>query len=135
MADCLSSRLENRSLFFYTCTDIITRLGRLTLCSVGETTSTCLQCPSIIAHLLHEERGCTAICPLCHHRLLKGTQWVLDGEGFPMNEDWEKSDRPVYCTHCAWHGTVSSTAYLEDDCFHHRCPKCGAVVANRKGEE
>jgi uncharacterized C2H2 Zn-finger protein len=30
---------------------------------------------------------------------------------------------------------MKDVAYLEGDCFPFRCPSCGGIVANRKGEE
>ena len=94
---------------------------------------TCHQCPEIIKQLQREDQSQAARCPLCNRRYVKGRQWVLDEEGFIVNEIWEKSDRPAYCTLCNWAGPMRSTAFRVDDCFPHRCPMCGAVVANRKG--
>lgn len=95
----------------------------------------CFQCKVMIKQLQLEEQGQKVKCPLCNRQYVKGRQWVLDEDGFTVNEVWEKSDRPTYCTKCNWTGPMRSTAYRADDCFPHRCPKCGAVVANRKGEE
>lgn len=85
--------------------------------------------------LQEEPVGHEAHCPICNILYVKGRQWVLDPEGFPVNEVWEMSVRPTYCTMCGWQGMMRDTQYVEGDCFPHRCPKCYAVVANRKGEE
>jgi uncharacterized paraquat-inducible protein A len=97
--------------------------------------SLCPQCHIIIDILQREDRGQNVRCPICSRRYAKGKQWVLNDEGFPVNEIWDKSDRPTYCTQCNWTGPMRLTAFLEGDCFPHLCPKCDAVVANRKGDE
>ncbi|NLT36695.1 MAG: hypothetical protein GXX95_00845 [Methanomassiliicoccus sp.] len=95
----------------------------------------CPQCHIIISILQQEVQGQNVRCPLCSRRYIKGWQWVFDEDGYPVNEIWQESDRPTYCTKCNWTGPMRLTVYLEGDCFPHRCPKCGAVVANWKGEE
>lgn len=97
--------------------------------------SLCPQCHIIINILQLEDRGQKVRCPICSRGYAKGKQWVLDEEGFPVNEIWQESDRYVYCTNCTWSGPMKNTKFLLGDCFPHQCPKCGAVIANRKGEE
>lgn len=95
----------------------------------------CHRCREIVSWLEGRELGRTVRCPICEAMYTRGHNCVVDEAGRPVNEDREKSDRPAYCTACSWTGPMRSTKFLEDDCFPFRCPECGAVVANRKGEE
>ncbi|MDW5562792.1 MAG: hypothetical protein SA339_06145 [Methanomassiliicoccus sp.] len=94
----------------------------------------CHQCQAIIEQLQLEDRGQEARCPICCRRYAR-KHWVLDEAGFLVNERWQESDRPTCCTQCNGAGPMRSTANRTDDCFPHRYLKCGAAVANRKGEE
>jgi predicted RNA-binding Zn-ribbon protein involved in translation (DUF1610 family) len=52
-----------------------------------------------------------------------------------IGEKWKESDRPAYCSSCNWSGAMKDVMFLEGDCFPFRCPSCGGIIANRKGEE
>lgn len=97
--------------------------------------SDCHHCREIVSWLQSREPGRSVKCPICMTIYTRGQHCVVDEAGRPMNEDPTRSERPAYCTACSWSGPMRSAKLLENDCFPFRCPECGAVVANRKGEE
>jgi len=95
----------------------------------------CHRCNEIIVWLHGQEQGRTVRCPICEASYTRGKYCILDEAGNLVSEVWQESDRPAYCTSCKWTGPMRLTRYLNDECFQFRCPECGAIVANRKGEE